>query len=440
MVLLFLLQPVTWLKKASEYKATILASPNFGYKLFLANFNPKLDHDIDLSSVRLIFNGSEPISTDICNIFLNTMEQYGLKKNAMFPVYGLAEATLAVSFPPTDEEVVSITLDRRSLGIGQTVKEIKHSQSEGVDFVDVGYPLASVQIRIVGNSDTPLPENTIGNIQLKGKNMTRGYFNNEEETKKIFTKDGWLNTGDLGFLRNGRLIVTGRVKDIIFVRGQNYYSHDIERVAEEIEGIEMGMIAVVGAFSRELQQDELVIFVLEKGNNPEEFAKLAVKIKRFIKLKIGLDVSHIIPITKLPKTTSGKIQRNLLREKYLNGEYKEILDTMSKYELESDNMSDTVMMLPDLEEKIKAYIVKNLSEFLDIPLDEIDSEADFFTLSIDSMTLMALLIKLENEVGIKVSPVAVLNYPNIKYLSKQFMEDYCKEFNSYFLKQIGMAS
>ncbi|RCX14282.1 polyketide synthase PksJ [Anaerobacterium chartisolvens] len=317
---LFIRHPSLWISKASEHNVTITYSPNFGYKHFLKFFNEDVKKDWDLSGIRLIYNGAEPISAGLCNEFLDKLSGYGLRRNAMYPVYGLAEGTIAVTFPHMGDELRCVTLNREYLKIGQTVREATTEDIRAVTFVDVGLPIYDCRVRICGEDNNDLGENRIGNIQISGANVTCGYYNNPEATRQAITGDGWLNTGDLGFMRDKRLVITGRAKDVIFVAGQNFYSHDIERAAEEIEGVELGKAAAVGIFDEGLQCDRIVMFILFK-QKAESFMPLSADIKRCIGEKTGIEVSDVIPIKSMPKTTSGKIQRYKLRESFLNGEY-----------------------------------------------------------------------------------------------------------------------
>ena len=327
---LFIRNPILWIKKANEHRVTVLSSPNFGYKYFLEFYKAERAEKWDLSNVRIIFNGAEPISVELCKKFLDELSVYGLKSNVLFNVYGMAEASLAVTFPPHGEELASIKLDREFLYIGQNVKEFDGDDCIGaIEFADVGYPVTDCSVRICDNSGTVLGENTVGNIEIKGKNVTSGYYNNINATLKVFRNDNWLDTGDLGFFRNGRLIVTGRAKDVIFVNGQNYYAHDVERVSEGVDGVELGKAAACGVFNRISQKDDIILFIVFK-KKPDSFVKLASNLKKHIYKHMGLEIENVIPVKSFPKTTSGKIQRYRLGEMYQNGEFDKVISELKE--------------------------------------------------------------------------------------------------------------
>ncbi|MNI57633.1 putative ligase [compost metagenome] len=231
---LFIQHPTLWFQKASDHRITTLASPNFGYSHFLNYY--KKNHAVgwDLSAVRLIFNGAEPISAKLSRQFMAEMGAYGLRPNTAFPVYGMAEASLAVTFPPVDELLIEIRIDRQT-AFGDLANELSEESADpaALSFVDLGMPVDDCQVRICDDNGKLLPERTVGEIQIKGPNVTGGYYNDPSSTEKAISKEGWLKTGDLGFMRNGRLVVTGRKKDILFVNGQNVYPHDLEQMIEE---------------------------------------------------------------------------------------------------------------------------------------------------------------------------------------------------------------
>lgn len=338
---LFIRRPVLWLKKVNEHRTTIHLSPNFGYQYFLSNFNVENARDWDLSCMRLIFNGGEPVCAELCDSFNNALAEYGLRKEAIYPVYGLAEASLAVAFPPCGKLYEEVILDRKFLSIGQKAVELKDKASkDAVVFVDEGYPVDNCSFRICDDNNNVLDEMNVGYVHIKGKNVTKGYYNDEYATARAVNAEGWLNTGDLALVRNGRLIVTGRAKDIIFIDGQNYYPHDIERITQTVKGVELGKVAACGVFNSRLQKEEVIVYVLFK-KKLEDFAPIVIDIKKCVNRKMGLQVKEVIPIRSMPKTTSGKIQRYLLGKMYLEGEFSETITGLKRIvELENGKQTE----------------------------------------------------------------------------------------------------
>ncbi|MCX7748500.1 MAG: amino acid adenylation domain-containing protein [Clostridia bacterium] len=406
----FIRHPSLWIQKASEHKVTILYSPNFGYKHFLKFFKPDAEKDWDLSNIRLIYNGAEPISLELCSEFLGEMAKFGLRKNAMYPVYGLAEGTIAVTFPGIGEEYIYHTLDRNHLKVGEHVVDIEKEDRCAVTFIDEGYPIFNCYVRICDENNNDLGENRIGLVQIRGGNVTSGYYNNKAATVKAFTPDGWLNTGDLGFMRNKRLVITGRAKDVIFIAGQNYYSHDIERVGECVEGIELGKIAAAGVFNEKLKSDELILFVMFK-QKAENFMPIAASLKKAISQKMGIEVSEVIPVKSIPKTTSGKVQRYKLREGYINGEYDSIKNEL--HNLKALEFDRRKIELP--KNAVEEELVRIWTEILGYK--KIGIHDNFFELGGDSLRITQLISRIRDTFGLDMDQAEIFDHPDIEKLA-----------------------
>ena len=325
---LFIRRPLYWMTAASDKKANVLCSPNFGYKHFLNAYSRKGLGNIDLSHMRLIFNGAEPISVNLCEQFTNEMTQFGLPKNSMYPVYGLAEASLAVSFPSVGAELSIVNLQRESLAIGAKA-EIKSQSEKTSTLVGVGMPIPHCKVRISNKEGDELSEGTVGHIHIGGENVTEEIIGDDGS---IFFAGGWVNTGDLGFISNLGLFITGRYKEILFVNGQNYYPYDIEETLQKVEGLEheleLGKVVITGVSSDKNDLEQVIVFVLHKGKL-NEFQKISAQVKTKINEHYGIEVHQVLPIRKVPKTTSGKVQRSVLADMYIDGEFDEVLKELA---------------------------------------------------------------------------------------------------------------
>jgi len=404
----FVRRPLLWLEKASEKKATLLCSPNFGYKHFLKLYESKGIGAVDLSSVRILFNGAEPISVELCERFMDELAPLGLPRTAMFPVYGLAEATVGVSFPPLGRPFRSKTVHRHSLRIGHAFEAAADTDEDAVRFAVVGRPLRDCQVRICDDTDSVLPENTVGHIQIKGGNVTAGYYGNTQADAQAFTKDGWLRTGDLGFFADGELIITGRFKDIIFVNGQNYYPHDLEGIAHEVEGLELGKVVVAGERSPESGTDDILVFVLHRGSL-EEFVALELAIRRQINEKTGLEVRHVIQVRKIPKTTSGKVQRQRLGAAYLEGEYSDSLAELERLQ-RSTALSETPQG-SDL-----AHVIKNICNSIVIE-KAVELDDNLFEIGISSLALVRIHERIDELYPGQLDIGDVFDHPSVRELA-----------------------
>lgn len=325
----FIRRPQLWLQKASDKKANVLCSPNFGYKHFLKAFDPRKAR-FDLAHVRTLFNGAEPISVGLCEEFLRTTAQFGLRRNAMYPVYGLAEASLAVTFPECGADYQTVTVTRDAMKVGDAVQPVLATDENGISFVRVGSPVSDCRMRIADDDGNALRDHVIGRIQIAGGNVTRGYYNDRGATQAAFAGE-WLDTGDLGFVQGRELTVTGRAKEIIFANGQNYFPHDLEAMLSGTAHIELGKAAVCAIRNESAGSDEILVFVLFR-DEIEQFLPVAKSVRKSITEHAGLSISKVIPVRRIPKTTSGKMQRYLLAESYENGEFDETLATLRSME------------------------------------------------------------------------------------------------------------
>ncbi|WP_455366049.1 non-ribosomal peptide synthetase [Kaarinaea lacus] len=385
---LFSRRPLLWMEKVSELNTTVTCSPNFGYKHFLKALGSKSLEINNLSHVRLIFNGAEPISTELCNQFLDTMQDFQLPRECMYTVYGLAEATLAVAFPKPGELFRTVYLDRHAMRANEAIKFVEADHPDAVAHAVEGKPILDMEIKITSENNAALPVNHIGLVQIRGGSVTAGYYMDDETNRAALTGDGWLNTGDLGFLTDaGELVITGREKDIIFSNGLNYYPHDIEAVALQLQELELGKVVAYGLRQPNADTDDLLIFVLFRADI-KDFVGIVRDITRHINEQTGLQVSQVIPVKRIPKTTSGKLQRRLLADAYLQGEYDAEIAEIGKllaaaHEQTSGDMSPT-----------EARLMAICDEF--IKDKSISLHDNFFEIGISSLTLTEIHQKIDD--------------------------------------------
>jgi len=389
---LFSRRPLLWLEEASRLRATVLCSPNFGYKHFLKVYDSKGLNGLDLSSVRLLINGAEPISIPLCDRFMAEMQRFGLKKSAMYPVYGLAEASLAVSLPRPGQGYRSVTVERASLAVGSAAALAERGTASALELMVVGKPIRDCALRVASDDDRPLPEGTVGHLQIRGGNVTSGYVGLPAEQQPL-TADGWLRTGDLGFLTvpEGDLVITGRLKEIIFVNGQNCYPHDLEAIAEKYAGVELGKMAAAGSRKASGEEEELLLFLLNRGS-AADFLPVANQLRRHITEHTGLNVAHVIPVRSLPKTTSGKLQRGKLAQAYADGEYDAVLAELDALAAASARKAATSGPEgSDLQTTIRHLCASVITD------REIGLDDDFFELGVSSLALAQIHERIDEQ-------------------------------------------
>ena len=400
---LFIKKPLMWLQQTSKYRVSILTSPNFGYKHLLKIHERRPLKDIDLSSVRLLINGAESISVSLCNEFLEKMKVFGLKKETMFPVYGLAEATLGVSFPETGKVFDFINLDRKSLINDGLCIESKSKNNEFL-FMMHGKPIEDCDYRIVDDNGDEVPDNNVGNIVIKGDNVTKSIYQDKELSKNLYDKDGWLETGDCGAICNDQLIITGRKKELIIVNGQNYFPNDIEDVIIRGGSFDLGKIVAVGAINPEDTNDQLVVFVLYRSDL-NTFKSIAEEIRRIVIQHLGIEIDYVIPIKKIPKTTSGKIQRTILSNNFIDGIYNDYIRPKRRITKIPDSSSDYL-------ETLIAITNDYSKEF------EIKENDNLFEVGISSLTLSEIMMAIDEIYPDKISLDDIFDNPTLKELSK----------------------
>jgi len=403
---LFVRRPLLWLQKASELEATQLCSPNFGYKHFLKLFERKGLGDADLSSVKLILNGAEPISWDLCENFLKALEPHGLKRSTMFPVYGLAEATVGVTLPVPGTEYSRIVVDRHSLKVGSAYLEKTPDDPDAVSFVRVGRAIRDCSVRITDDDDQVVEDGIIGHIQISGASVTKGLYNDNEAEIALFTDDDWLRSGDIGVIVDGDLVITGRSKDLIIVNGQNYYPHDIEEIIAQLDGLDLGKVVVCGVSSSASQTEELLAFVLFR-KDVESFHEVADEVRTIVGEHAGLEVDHVIPVSRIPKTTSGKVQRAHLARDYQQGEFAEVLSQLAPGDPEAESM-DEDPLIREIE-----LICREFSKERIIGPDD-----NLFEVGISSLTLTEIILAVDEKYPGKVDISDLFDYPTIRELAK----------------------
>ena len=401
----FVRRPLLWMSKANELRATQLCSPNFGYKHFLKLFQRKGVPDLDLSCVKLILNGAEPISWELCEEFLAALAPHGLKRSAMFPVYGLAEATVGVSVPQPGTEYSRVTMDRHSIRVGDTFREVSPDDNDAVSFVRVGNSIRDVSIRIADDNDVTLSEGIVGNIQLHGGSVTERIYGDESATTELFTDDGWLRTGDCGVFVDEQLLITGRQKDIIIVNGQNYYPHDIEEIVARLDGLDLNKVVVAGATPKGGQTEELISFILYRQAT-EDFLPMVAEVRDLIGEQTGLEVDKVIPVARIPKTTSGKVQRAKLLQAYFDGEFDEVLDEL--------HPSDTGASDTD-EDPLVAQLELICREFAKDRT--IGPDDNLFEVGVSSLTLTEIVLAIDEKHPGKLDISDLFDYPTLREIA-----------------------
>jgi fatty-acyl-CoA synthase len=314
----FLAAPSTWLEWISEYRGTITAGPNFSYALAARAL--RRAGALDLSSWRLALNGAETVDPGAVEAFCAAAAPFGFDARAAYPVFGMAEATLGVTFPTVGEGMTVDAVDRHALEHDRVAVPAASTGDGGAEpstvrrLAFLGRPLPGFELRIVEpRSGEVRGEREVGELELRSPSVTPGYYRNPEATAAAFD-DGWLRTGDLAYLVDGRLVVCGRLKDVIIVGGRNVFPEDVERAAATVEGVRVGNVIAFGSDRR--RGRESIVVVAETKS--DELHAVHDSVVNHVCDAVGVPPVEVVLVRPgtLPKTSSGKLQRSLCRDRY----------------------------------------------------------------------------------------------------------------------------
>jgi acyl-CoA synthetase (AMP-forming)/AMP-acid ligase II/acyl carrier protein len=406
---LFVRRPLLWLQAASKLRATITCSPNFGYRHFLKVLGQRKLEDVDLSRIRLIFNGAEPISVPLCNEFMSAVAHTGLKRSAMYPVYGLAEAALAVTLPPIDTDYRWIRANRHALKVGAPVQINPAQARDALELMCVGQVIKNTEMSIADDAHRSLPNGQVGHILIRGSAVSKGYFDDPEATNAAIDGAGWLDTGDLGVLHENGLYIAGRAKEIIFVNGQNYYPYDMENIAQRAPGLDLNKVVAAGIAKPGAQGEELVIFVLHRSSI-QDFLPTATAVGRLINEHTGLEVAEVVPTKRIPKTTSGKVQRHLLEQAYIDGEFDADLAELNALKASSGGGAEAAA--DGIEARLQSICEAAL------PGKKIAVDDNLFEIGASSLKLIEIHENVDRDFPGLIDLTELFDYPTIAQLAK----------------------
>ncbi len=312
----FLARPVLWLEAMTRFGATLTVAPTFAYALCARKIPEKQLHGIDLSRLRLAYVGAEPVDRATLEAFIARFAPCGLSPTAMYPVYGLAEATLAVAFPRPGEPPRYDSVDRRRLAASGVADPVSSTDAHAVTFVSVGHALPGHRIEILSpETGAPLGDRAIGELVVEGPSVTPRYFADPAATPRVT-----LRTGDLGYRADGHLYVVDRIKDLVIIAGQNYAPSDIEAVAAEATGVRRGRIAAFSALGRG-GTGELHVVAEASADSWRPPYEMEADVRARIRRGLGLAVATvtIVPPGTLERTSSGKIKRRACADAHRRG-------------------------------------------------------------------------------------------------------------------------
>lgn len=318
----FARRPLAWLDLISRNQGTTLSySPTFGYDICARRMSSqtKASDRFDLSRWRVAGNGADMIRPDVMQSFVDAFADAGFKATAFLPSYGLAEATLAVSIMPPGEGIVVELVEETQLSGGDVAREDRPQRFRAI--VNCGKPVKDMEVQIREEDGTPLPEKAIGKVWCRGPSVMVGYFRDQESTDACM-RDGWLDTGDMGYISEGYVYIVGRAKDMIIVNGRNHWPQDIEWAVEQLPAFKQGDVAAF-AITTPGGEETPAVLVQCRTSDEKERLRLRDEIRERVRSVTGMNcVIELVPPRTLPRTSSGKLSRAKARNLYLNGEIK----------------------------------------------------------------------------------------------------------------------
>ena len=439
----FLQRPMSWLECMSQYSATISGAPNFAYELCSTRATDEQCSSLDLSNWKVAFCGAEPIRPETLSMFAERFSVSGFSDSSFYPCFGLAEGTLLASGGKGPGPLVVRHVDRESLRQNRVVWADNPDGENTQALVGCGDALNGQRLAIVDpKTHIECQDESVGEIWLHGPSVACGYWGHDEASKETFQahlQDGdgpFLRTGDLGFKSGDQLFVTGRVKDVIIIRGRNHYPQDIEKSAcDGHEALRQDSGAVFTLSGEKGDEQVIVVHEVDRQYRKADFDEVIRAVRRSVAEVHELEVHGVVLIRhmSLPRTTSGKAQRHLCRKQMLQGELKVLAEwkkpvgeKMNVNGQASKSTSDRLRksdqpMTPDeidrLAERIESWLLNWLVERAAIAKSDVHRDKPFAEYGLDSLTAVELSQELEDWVGVEVVPTVAWNYPTPATLS-----------------------
>lgn len=399
---LILADPLCWLDLISEYQVNHTWSPNFGYQLVNEALSAQPDRHWDLSSVASMVNGGEQITVPVMAEFLRVTAPFGIRPEVLVPAWGMTETVTAISFARPGLTPNVYRVGRSESDGGLDWADEKADSGDCLTFVGVGAPAPGASLRVVDDDNVVLPEGRIGRLQVCSARVTPGYFGNPAADRAAFVPDDdglrtWLDTRDLAFGKDGQIVIAGRQGDRIILNGHNHYAHDIETLVATVPGVVPGAVAACGVPNERTGTENLVVFLGTDDAAPGETLR---EVQRVLFARSRLSARAVaVPLAAFPRTPSGKIQRSLLRQRFIDGEF-----------TPAPTAPATAEVPVGLLNRVRAVFRAVLDA-------DIDERAPFHELGIDSVALVRLHTRLQRELGLEFSKLALFEHPSVAALT-----------------------
>ena len=389
----YIKNPMIYLESLSKYKATYTLSSGQGLAVVSNCVKNNPEAQLDLNNMRIIVVGGEMIQAEKCRAFLSTFKQYGIIDNILFPAYGMAETTLGVALPEPNETFSPVLVDSTSFVPGGQIKYCKSKDEKNVlEIVDSGFALEDCKIEICDSEGKSYGNDVFGIIKVKGDSVFSGYYDNKMDSG---IRDGWYISKDYGFLHNNRLIVAGRMDDVIIINGQNYFLNDLGNVIKNTKQVADRLVAVCKKKNPKTGEEELSILI-EYTDSMESFIPLMKAVQDALYEYSFLKVNYVIPVKQIQRSDSGKLRSGVLEKQLTNGDFDNMIDELNKMIKKQYQEKDSSV---DSEEKLNLLI--DIWEV--VTGIRVNPEDDFYTFGTSSVTLTQFVMKIEEKTGKKIN-------------------------------------
>ncbi|CAM2946460.1 acyl-CoA synthetase [Legionella steigerwaltii] len=436
----FLKNPYSWLQEINSSRADVSGGPNFAYEYCLRKITEPQKKALDLSCWRVAVNGAEPIHYETLERFYQAFKSCGFKKNSFSPSYGLAESTVMVSVQQPQGHLHKLIVSQSDLSLNQ-VTLTKKSDTDSKILLSHGNP--SLDVKILNLSTKQFNnENEVGEILVAGSSVSPGYWQNEESNKALFHhadlngsgQRAFLKTGDLGFLHQGELYVTGRIKQLIVIHGKNFYPHDIEyKACAAHASIKPGCCTAFSIF-KDYEEKLVILAELKLETDKKEYHNICLAVRKSIAQIFSITPYSIVllPARATLKTTSGKLQRNAMKESYVNQslpilyEYKKEKSDFERLKSKlSSNLSSTDSKAFNglTEKELRSWLLEHIALKTSIPQHKLLLDKSLIELGIDSMGYFELLAELEQTFNCRADLSLIETYPSINSICKSIMNN-----------------
>jgi acyl transferase domain-containing protein/acyl-CoA synthetase (AMP-forming)/AMP-acid ligase II/acyl carrier protein len=425
-----LANPLHWFELIDKYRVTHTWAPNFAYSLVSSTLAARREKREpsprwDLSCVEGMLSAGEPVAPQVIRQFLEELAPFGLKSTAIRPAFGMAELGSGITYhvETPDHPLRFHSTPRLSPQAEAGTSQADSAPAESVaadsfaaaTLTGLGPPIPGVGIRIVNDDNEVVPENTLGHLQVSGAVVSPGYFRNPE-ANRVFRDDGWFETGDMGFLVDGELVVAGRAKESIIVRGVNYSCGEIEQVVNSVAGVEPGFTAACAVRRAGVDREELALFFHTPADDDRRLAEILREIQQSLVRKIGLQTDFLLPVSKdaIPKTAIGKVQRGELSRRFAEGEFAGILEHIARLPVERVATKAHQLQLPqsEIERRVAAILQEAFGG------QPIGVQDNLFDLGGDSLLLTQIHGRLQSQFGPRLTLVDMFKYPTIQSLAR----------------------